>query len=360
MIKPFETKYTVFDSLEKMLSTETLSNLLSKTITHVDIQPMNGHGGLAGGYLSYVNTNNGRLVLKQMSIEYDWIMFASDDQLCRSVTLWQYGILDQLLPYADHKIITCARDGKGWAILMHDLTGSTFSPATPLTYEMISSFLDVLARLHAIFWNNIAIAHPILGVCTPKQMLDQTALPIARKYPNYPTSLIPGWVCGGWEVLPELLEPNVLAKLHNLIEDPKPLYDTLKRYPSTLLHGDYRIDNLAFHNGCPVLLDWQESTYTVMTTDLAWLVKHSYVQKVMSREQATKYYRSHLEVYLGEPFDENEWQAMLDLGCCLDALRSIGFAAFFYKYPDDPQKKQFEAQLAKELSQYVLEAMRWF
>lgn len=360
MIKQLEAKYTVFDSLEEMLTPETLSNLLSKTITRVEVQPMNGHGGLAGGHLSYVNTDDGRLVLKQMSIESDWIMFASDDRQCRSVTLWQYGILDQLLPHAEHKIITCARDGKGWAILMHDLTGSTFSWSTPLTREVVCTFLDTLAQLNATFWNHVDITDPMLGICTAKQLLDQSALPMARKYPTYPTSPIPGWVCGGWEVLPELLEPDALAELYKLIENPQPLYDTLKRYPSTLLHGDYRIENLAYHDNCPVLLDWQESAYTVMTTDLAWLVKQGYVQAVMSREQATDYYRSRLETYLGKPFDEREWQAMLDLGCCLDALRSIGFSAYFYKNTDDPQSKQFNAQLVKQQGQFVLNAMQWF
>lgn len=360
MNQQLAAKYTVFDSLEELLAPETLSALLAKTITYVEVQPMNGHGGLAGGHLSYVKTNAGRLVLKQMSIDSDWIMFASDDQQCRSVTLWQYGILDQLLPYAQHKIITCARDGNGWVILMHDLTGSTFSWETSLTFELVTTFLDTLARLHATFWNKTDIADPTLGICTPKQLLEQSALPVARKYPNYPTSPIPGWVCEGWATLPELLEPDVTAKLHKLIEDPQPLYDTLQRYPSTLLHGDYRIDNLAYHEGLPVLLDWQESSYTVMTTDLAWLIKQGYVQTVMSREQATSYYRFRLETYLGTRFAEHEWQAMLDLGCCLDALRSIGFSGFFYKHSNDSQGRQFNAQLVKQQGQFVLNAMQLF
>ncbi|MBL8161824.1 MAG: phosphotransferase [Anaerolineae bacterium] len=360
MNSSFEPRHTLCDSMEAMIKPKMLSKLLSKPVTQVEVQPMNGHGGLAGGHLSYVNTNDGRLVLKQMSIETDWIMFASDDQQCRSVTLWQYGILDQLLPHAEHKTIACARDGRGWAILMHDLTGSTFSWETPLNYEIVTTFLDTLARLHATFWNRTDIADPSLGVCTPKQLLDQTALPVARDHRNYPTSPIPGWVCGGWEALPELLEPVVLATLHNLIEDPQPLYDALKRYPGTLLHGDYRIENLAYHNRCPVLFDWQESAYTVMTTDLAWMLKQRCVQMVMSREQATNYYRSRLENYLGKPFDEYEWQAMHDLGYCLDALRSIPFSAFFYRHSDDPVSKQFYAQIVKQLGQFVLDALRWF
>lgn len=360
MSAQIEAKHQVYATVEEMLAPQTLSHLLAKKITRVALQPMNGHGGLAGGRLSYVMTDGGRFVLKQLSIESDWIMFASDDRQCRSVTLWQYGLLDQLQPHAEHKIITCARDGKGWAILMTDLTGSTLSWATPLTVGMVNAFLDTLARLHATFWNNGDIDNPVLGICTPQQLLDQTALPLARKYPDYATSPIPGWVCRGWDVLPELLPPQVLEKLQRLIENPQPLYAALQRYPSTLLHGDYRIENFAYCDGCPVLLDWQESTCSVMTTDLAWLVKQGYVQNVMSREQATAHYRSRLETYLGTPFPEREWQQLLDLGCCLDSLRSIGFSAYFYKATDDPLRKRADAQLVQQQSRFVLDAMNWF
>ena len=127
MSKLPEPKYTLFDSVDEMLIPEALSVLLSQPVTRVDCQPMNGHSGLAGGQLSYVDTNAGRLVLKRMSIASDWIMFASDDQLCRSVTLWQYGLLDQLRPHLEHKIIACSHDNADWAILMEDLTGQKSS-----------------------------------------------------------------------------------------------------------------------------------------------------------------------------------------------------------------------------------------
>lgn len=101
-ILTFKPQYMLFDSVEQMLAPKTLSGLLSRPITRVDCQPMNDHSGLAGGRLEYVDTDNGRFVLKRMSITSDWIMFSSNDQLCRSVTIWQYGLLDQLLPHLEH------------------------------------------------------------------------------------------------------------------------------------------------------------------------------------------------------------------------------------------------------------------
>ncbi len=116
MITNLESQYTLFDSVGQMLTPQILSELLSKPVTHVNCKPMSGHSGLAGGQLEYVETNVGRFVLKRMSIASDWIMFASDDQLCRSVTLWQYGILDQVLPHLEHKITACAHDSDNWGL----------------------------------------------------------------------------------------------------------------------------------------------------------------------------------------------------------------------------------------------------
>src|SRR6266498_4030565 len=141
-----ESKYTIFDSVEQMLASNVLSKLLSKPVIQVDVHPMNGHSGLAGGQISYVDTNVGRMVLKQMSIQTDWMMFSSEDYQCRSVALWQYGLLDQIHPQVEHEIIGCARDGEGWAILMNDLTGCVYSWDKPISPEQIPVFLDSLAR----------------------------------------------------------------------------------------------------------------------------------------------------------------------------------------------------------------------
>ena len=144
-------KYSLFESSEVMLTVETLSKLLHEPVEFVDIQPMNGHSGLAGGQLSYVNTNVRRLVLKRMSITFDWIMFASQDTNCRSVKLWQYGLLDELIPHLEHHIIACAQDGDSWFILMEDLSSTIFTSEKPMTADHIFSYLDSLARMHASF-----------------------------------------------------------------------------------------------------------------------------------------------------------------------------------------------------------------
>jgi hypothetical protein len=358
MSKLPEPKYTLLDSVEEMLAPETLSNLLSRTVTLVDCQPLNGHSGLAGGQLSYVNTNSGRHVLKQMSIGSDWIMFASADVHCRAVKLWQYGLLDQLHPHLEHKIIACCRDSDDWAILMHDLTESVFTGDKPMAPELVPAFLDALARLHAVFWNDPVLNDPLIGLCDPAQLLDQTSLPMAQKHLTASMGVIPEWVRGGWEVMAELLESDTFTHLKSLIEDPRPLFEALSRCPYTLLHGDYRAENLA-HPDQPVAFDWQEATRSLMTIDLAWFAKQGFAPNAMDQVQAINFYRGRLETYLNRRFDEEEWRSMVDLGYLVDALRSTCFSAYWYQHTDDPDDRRRLEMEVTVRNQQVRDAMRW-
>jgi hypothetical protein len=352
-----EPKYILFDSLEQMLAPETLSKLLSRPIAHVDCHPMSEHRGLAGSQLSYVDTNIGRLVLKQMSIASDWIMFASADVQCRAVKLWQYGMLDQLHPHLEHQIIACSHDNDGWAILMKDLTDHVYAA---LPSQLVPVFLDRLARLHATFWNDPLLNDSRLGLCDTARLLDQFSLPVAQGHNGQSMGVIPDWIKGGWEVMEELLDSAVFVQLSSLNENPHPLIKALGRYPYTLLHGDYRADNLAhLKPDRPVVLDWQTSGRSLMTIDLAWFTKLGDVHDGLGQEQAISYYRGRLEAYLNTKFDDREWQAMADVGTLVDALRSTCFHAYWSKHSDTPEDRLWNEMAVKQRNQQVRDAMRW-
>jgi len=356
-----ELKYSVFDSVEQMLAPNALSESLSKSVTHVNVHPMNGHSGLAGGRLSYVDTNIGRMVLKQMSIHSDWIMFSSADHQCRSVALWQYGLLDKIHPQVEHEILGCARDGDGWAILMNDLTGFVHSWDKSIPPEQISVFLDSLARIHAAFWNDQSLNDARLGLCDVTTLIDQTSPIVARKYVDGGLGVLPTWINGGWQVMKDLLDPDVFAQMNNLIENRQPLLDALSRYPSALLHGDYRADNLAYPN-YPSVLDWQEASCALMTIDLAWFVLQDFGRENIEKTEIINYYRRQLEAYLHQRFDDTDWQAMLDLGFLVNALRSTCFPAYWYKQNDienNIQERDYHENRVKMRNQQVRDAMRW-
>lgn len=351
-----EPKYGLYNSLEQLLSAESLSNLLSQPVTCVEILPMNGHSGLAGGILSFVETNACRLVLKQMSMTTDFIMYSTHDAQCRAVKLWQYGLLDQLRPHLEHKIIAAAHDGDGWAILMEDLSGKVFEWGQPFPRELLPTFLDVLARIHATFWDVPGLDDPRLGLVGADILLQ--LLPWAQNYSGPPLGVIQDWLLQGWEVVERLLQPQVFRQMLDLIENPQPLLDALKRYPVTLLHGDYRKENLAYH-GQPVVLDWQGASRSLMIIDLAWMTKHRDIQQVMSQEEAFHYYRRRLERYLDRHFDDREWQAMVALGCAVDALRWIPFAGFIYKTSENADDRAFMENSARQHGRMVMDDVHW-
>ena len=352
----FEPKYSIFGSVEQMLAPKALSKLLGRPVTRVIRQPMDEHSGLAGGKLSYVETNAGRYVLKQMSIAIDWIMYSTDDQECRAIRLWQYGLLDQLSPHFDHKIVAASRDGDGWAMLMHDLTGNIFQWDELFPPKLLPVFLDALARTHSLFWNDPRLKDPRLGLGDATSYLK----PVSRAKKNTGTTkgVIPEWLRVGWESLRDLIDASTYSQMLAFLENPQPLLDALSRYPSTLLHGDFRSENLG-NLEKPIILDWQWAACSLMTIDLPWLTKHGNVQSAMSEETALHYYRSRLEVHLGQRFDDQYWQAMVTLGYAVDALRWTGFAAFFYQ---EEQNLESRAELKNSVAVHcrrVMDAVYW-
>ena len=190
------------------------------------------------------------------------------------------------------------------------------------------------------------------------QLLDQTSLPVAQKHHDNQLGVLPDWIRGGWEVMEELLDSDTFAQMTSLLENSQPLFGALSRYSYTLLHGDYRAENLA-HPDQPVAIDWQEATRSLMTIDLAWFAKQDFVQEALGEAQAMRYYRGRLEMYLDQRFDDTEWQAMVDLGILVDALRSTCFAAYWYKHSADSVSKRWNERAVKQRNQQVRDALRW-
>ena len=356
-----EPKYTLFDSVEQMLAPETLSELISQPIIWVDCQSITEHNGVAGGKLSYVNTNAGRLVLKQMSLKHDWLMYASDDHQCRSVTLWQFGLLDQLQPDVEHKIVACAHDDAGWGILMHDLSEGLFDQwDKPIPPKLVPAYLDRMAKIHATFWNDPHLDDPRLGLCDSATRLDICSPKLAHTHKGDQRGPIPEWIRGGWEIMETALDRDVFLGLSRLRDDPQPLFDAMNRHPFTLVHGDYRDANLAYLKlDQTVIFDWQQAARSLMTVDFAWFAGNGYVQNTMGKTQTIQYYRRCLEAYLGRRFADMDWQAMIALGYLYNNLFITCLTAYFSIHADNPEMRaSFEMDLA-ERNQQVRDAMRW-
>jgi len=276
--------------------------------------------------------------------------------------------LDELRPHLDHKIIACTRDGDGWGILMHDLGDRFFGGwERSIPSKLVPVFLDRLARLHAAFWNDPRLDDPRLGLSDIDKKLKWAAFALTSKE-NDPLEKIPVWhdlirvwIREGWKILAEQLDRDVYRQLSRLRDDPKPLLDALARYPYSLLHSDYRAENLAYlepHQ--PVAIDWQLATRSLMTVDLAWFTNQwSDVFETIGKTRMQNDYRQHLEMYLGTRFDDRDWKTMVDLGELVDVVFSACVPAYWFKHTDVPEERAFLENQVKQTNQIVREGMRW-
>jgi aminoglycoside/choline kinase family phosphotransferase len=139
-----------------------------------------------------------------------------------------------------------------YMLLLEDLGGLVLGDQVDgVSPEQAESALVGLARHHAAFWNakgleNAPFAPPINGVLNKAgQGIYEASLP------------------GFKEVFADALQPEMVPVAEAYTANHPQLLDRLAAMPSTLVHFDYRADNLFFEpdsNGSPgsvVVIDWQ-------------------------------------------------------------------------------------------------------
>jgi hypothetical protein len=361
-VASIEVENTLHDSVEAMLSPENLSELLGRPVTDVDRGDAAVWGN-AGSQFTPVDTDAGRLILKTMSMDSDWEMFATDDTACRSVMTWQYGLLDRARPHLDAAVLACAREGDLWAILMPDLSGRFLrdtpqNSPSPQMREMLPRFLDGMAGMHAEFWEDPTLDDPRLGLNDPRGLLQFTSPTFVRQHlGKWDTWLLAGAV-DGWVALQEALDDDAAAQARALIDDPQPLLEALARHPSTFLHGDLYEPNLARNGDHLIAVDWQLALHSVATIDLARLVLEA-CEDAASQARAVQHYRDRLEVHLGSRLPDDQWEEMVDLGILTEVLWIRPFLAWIASVSDDAA---WVAKLTRQVdaaNEQIRNGVRW-
>jgi hypothetical protein len=321
--------YTLFPTVEAMVAPEAMSALVSLPIATVSQQAIGSEYGRSGSRILRVTTNNGTgpcFILKRMSLAWDWLMRSTEDTLCRSVTLWQYGIFDQMPSEIAHGVLACAHDRSGWAVLMQDV-GEWLVPFEPFTEAEFTFFLQAMAAFHAQFWQMEALKRPDLGLCQLHRIYQMFSPRIARVEIDKENN-IPRRVIEGWELVQRELPADVIQILQALLDDPTPLCSALDQYPYTLVHGDWRHANQAYAPGTSklYLLDWQLALTAQPAVELArFLITNSPLLPV-SKEAAIEMYRQQLAIRLGAQFSLEWWEPQLALGL-LGGFLQDGWAA---------------------------------
>ena len=321
-----------FANLDELLAPETLSELTGSAVNSVRQLPFAGGHSASGSRFFAVETNDGhgpRFIVKRVSREWDWIMRATDDRLGREALAWTSGLLDHLPPEVTHPIVAAARDGDGWAILMHDVTNALVPPHDPYIGAPIGEtdhacFLDALAALHARFWNEAAGAAPP-GLCSPEDRY-RAFSPETGQREGDGVDVYPRIIREGWDLLPTLVDPALANLVAGLADDPGPLTAAQARYPQTIVHGDPRPPNLGrlvTDADAPsvILLDWHFVGPGVPGIDLVWYLYTTGPGRQLSHESLIGGYRERLACRLGSRFGEGWWRPQLELSLLGQMLR---------------------------------------
>ncbi|MEU9018040.1 phosphotransferase [Actinomadura sp. NPDC048394] len=171
------------------------------------------------------------------------------------------GGLDASVPACYFSAYEAEKDD--YVVLLQDLApaqaGDQLAGVSP---DEAAAAVDEMAALHAAGWNDPDLA----------------ALPWLNRHSaeaaEFTTAMVTGLYEGFKERYADRLEPEVIG----LIEDFLPAmggYLAARDGASTLMHGDFRADNLLFGGPRPVVLDWQTCAYGPGAADLAYFLGSS-------------------------------------------------------------------------------------
>ena len=176
-----------------------------------------------------------------------------------------YGQLANDLPVALATCYYSAYDSEPdeYIVLLEDLAPAV--PGDQLTGigpDDAGAAVDELAALHAAGWGSRELAAlPWLNRSSPQAAALMAAV-VADLYPGFRDRYA------------SRLEPGTLTLMEDFLPQAGD-YLAATDEPRTIVHGDFRADNLLFGPTRPVVLDWQTASFGAGTGDLSYFLSSS-------------------------------------------------------------------------------------
>jgi len=330
-----------FGNLDEMLSVEAMSALEGRRVNMVEVEQwatQQPRGAESGSQFLKVRTcasgDYRHYFVKRTTYATDLVRRLSDDYACREGMVWQSGVLDQLPGEIESPMLAHACDGEGHALLMRDISvplqklerrraGALYV----FTWAQVSAIVDALAAMHATFYRDEMLDDPALGLCTAHQMYGWLRPEMLQRHMAFRPSFV-DMQATGWTLLDRLESTEVAAALGELRVDPTPLVNALARYPSTLVHGDLRRENLGLSDDPTphlAVVDWQLAAALPPTVDFAWFLQSGSAPMEVPKERVIDRYHQQLAERLGSRFDERTWEPQLRLALLGQSVRNMAF-----------------------------------
>lgn len=258
--------------------------LLDRVVERV---PLDGHDGRSGASLERVRLDDGtRLVVKRTSSSVDLAMRMTGSAVSREYRLWAAGALDRLPRGIGHALVDSWQDGDETVLVMRDLGdtvvgwGRTISRAE--CRRLWAAATDMHQKLAGDAPAGLVPLSERVSLFAPSHMRAE----LASGHP------LPVAVLQGWERFAEMVSPDVAAAVFGVLDRPCRLAGPLSRRPSTLIHGDLWLVNVALEPTQVTLLDWDLATWAPAALELALFLNGNSSRVRASREEILADFRA--------------------------------------------------------------------
>jgi hypothetical protein len=151
------------------------------------------------------------------------------------------------------------------------------------------SVLTAAARLH--FIGRRVPAHGSVPWCPLPERILLLSRPAAERY-RAEGNPVGERFLAGWDAFDRQAPPATRRLLAALADDPSPLIAALGKLPSTMLHGDLKLSNVASMPDGIAFIDWQMATFAPVAVELGWLLVSNVAQLPEGPDAILERYRT--------------------------------------------------------------------
>jgi hypothetical protein len=284
--------------------------------------------------LELVELRDGRcIVLKHLPASGDWLTRATGGA-GRVRRLWEGGLLERIRPLVDHTILDVRIGDDHDAVVMRDARDDLLAPRIGVSRGVARGLLARLSAMHEAWTDESGESLCSIGA---RYAMFAPAVHVGDAGPGaHPLGERIG---RGWQLFEEHVDGDVVAAVFAIHRDPDPLATRLARWPSTLLHGDAKLENLGSRNGELVAIDWGDLTgFGPREVDVGWFALKGAARIGCSPDDVFTDY----EMAGGHALDPDA----LDL-VCIGSLAQMGFRFALGAYSSGPDPPDVAARQLK-------------
>jgi hypothetical protein len=252
------------------------------------------NNGWSGAELTRLVRDDGAaFILKRTSWAMDWIARSTRDHALREAVVAADPIPFPK-PLSNAYLGAAIDDGRA-AILMPDLSAELLpwdEDAGAIDVATLDRVLEAVSALHALPWAELRARPEGLRWpwCPLRERIELLTPTSARRYEDGGLSIGRRFL-EGWAAFERLAPAGAVEVIARLGRDSGPLLGALGRLPSTGLHGDLKLANVALPpDGSVALIDWQMTAFAPLAVDLGWFLVSNVSQLPLDPEAVFERY----------------------------------------------------------------------